>query len=157
MRLDKKHYRKLHKNERLAPNGNKYKYELTAIHREVLTGKLAELTQNVGPVMGCHGSGSKFYAQLVNRVLLIMPGYRWDGCSGPTWDRPSNMRGGLVHDTLFQMMRENILDRDTFFNPVNEHFRKSLIEDGMSRFGAFYYYWGVNNFYVKQYATPYWK
>jgi len=42
--------------------------------------------------------------------LLIRKGYAWDGCSGPTKDTLSNMRAGLVHDALYQLMRERLLD-----------------------------------------------
>ena len=62
--------------------------------------------------------------------LVINPGYAWDGASGPTWDSKSSMRGSLAHDALYQLMREEMLDRkwrieaDRFLDDV-------LKEDGM--------------------------
>ena len=41
--------------------------------------------------------------------LLIERGYAWDGPSGPTFDTRTFMRGSLVHDSLYQLMREGHL------------------------------------------------
>ena len=38
--------------------------------------------------------------------LTIKSSYAWDGPSGPTFDTPSIMRGSLVHDCLYQLLRE---------------------------------------------------
>ena len=43
--------------------------------------------------------------------LNIQSGYAWDGASGPTFDTKSSMRAGLVHDALYQLMREGKLDQ----------------------------------------------
>ena len=45
-------------------------------------------------------------------VLNISKGYAWDGASGPTWDTEDSMIASLVHDALYQLMREGKLDRD---------------------------------------------
>jgi hypothetical protein len=45
-----------------------------------------------------------------NGVLAIKAGYAWDGPSGPTFDTKTFMRGSLVHDVLYQLMREDLLD-----------------------------------------------
>lgn len=37
--------------------------------------------------------------------LLIRQGYAWDGPSGPTLDTASAMRGSLIHDALYQLIR----------------------------------------------------
>ena len=42
-------------------------------------------------------------------LLHIFRSYAWDGPSGPTKDRPSNMRGSLPHDVLYQFIREGFL------------------------------------------------
>lgn len=42
-------------------------------------------------------------------VLSISPGYAWDGPSGPAVDTKTFMRGSLVHDALYQLMREKAL------------------------------------------------
>lgn len=64
-------------------------------------------------------------------TLWIKARYCWDGCSGPTWDDKTNMRGGLIHDALCQLLRMGMLAAykktaiDAFFAAVCK-------EDGMS-------------------------
>ncbi len=38
-------------------------------------------------------------------VFAISKGYAWDGPSGPTFDTLNFMRGSLVHDALYQLIR----------------------------------------------------
>ena len=53
--------------------------------------------------------------------------YAFDGPSGPTIDTDNSMRGALVHDALYQLMREKLIpitcreaaDR-TFYNTLRE-------------------------------------
>lgn len=78
--------------------------------------------------------------------LTIFADYPWDGCSGPTWDDKSNMRGGLVHDALYEMLRLNLLPHDPCFHLANEELRKILIEDGMWKWRADYYFYAVEKF-----------
>lgn len=42
-------------------------------------------------------------------LLTIKSGYQWDGPSGPTFDTKTFMRGSLVHDGLYQLLREGLL------------------------------------------------
>jgi len=71
--------------------------------------------------------------------LTIFQGYQWDGPSGPTFDTASFMRGSLVHDALYQLMREGKLPQaarkpaDRLLNQINK-------EDGMSWWRRFYVY-----------------
>ncbi len=44
--------------------------------------------------------------------LTIKKGYAWDGPSGPTIDTLNFMRGSLVHDALYQLMRARHLDTE---------------------------------------------
>lgn len=41
--------------------------------------------------------------------LTIYKGYCWDGPSGPTIDTKTFMRGALVHDALYQLLRMEYL------------------------------------------------
>ncbi len=41
--------------------------------------------------------------------LTIVGGYAWDGPSGPVVDTKENMRASLVHDALYQLMRNGKL------------------------------------------------
>lgn len=43
-------------------------------------------------------------------LLTVKYGYAWDGASGPTRDTKSSMRGSLVHDALYQLMRMKVLE-----------------------------------------------
>lgn len=67
----------------------------------------------------------------INGLLTINEGYAWDGPSGPTFDTKNFMRGSLVHDALYQLMREKHLDcgwRPT----ADEELVRICKEDGMS-------------------------
>lgn len=78
-------------------------------------------------------------------LLTLKDGYAWDGPSGPAIDTKDFMRGSLVHDALYQLMREGFLDRG--FRPAaDEILRDSCIEDGMSRIRAWWVYQGVRLF-----------
>ena len=44
-------------------------------------------------------------------LLTIQRGYAWDGASGPTLDTPSTMLASLVHDALYQLLREGKLQQ----------------------------------------------
>lgn len=46
-------------------------------------------------------------------TLLIREGYAWDGPSGPSFDTKTFMRGSLVHDAGYQLMREGKMPRST--------------------------------------------
>jgi hypothetical protein len=41
--------------------------------------------------------------------IMIYKGYEWDGPSGPTIDTDDFMDGSLVHDALYQLIREGEL------------------------------------------------
>lgn len=67
--------------------------------------------------------------------LRIMAGYAWDGASGPTIDTKSSMRGSLVHDALYQLMREGYLGLE--WREKADHYLRSICrDDGMSWFRA---------------------
>jgi len=74
--------------------------------------------------------------------LTIRKGYSWDGPSGPTIDTKNFMRGSLVHDALYQLMRENVLPQ-TARKRADEILRDICIDSGMSKFRASYVYFGV--------------
>lgn len=81
--------------------------------------------------------------------LIIKQGYAWDGPSGPTIDTKDSMRGALIHDALYQCMRDYGLDRDKYKDVADTEFRKACVEDGMSKFRAGYMYYGVKLFGAK--------
>lgn len=89
--------------------------------------------------------GDDFIVLSGDGTLTIKKGYAWDGPSGPTIDTKNFMRGSLVHDALYQLMRENILDK-SWFHKSNQELYKICMEDGMSWFRARYVKLGVDLF-----------
>ena len=78
-------------------------------------------------------------------TLSIKNGYSWDGPSGPTIDSKNFMQGSLVHDALYQLIREGVLPM-TQRKRADEIMREICLEDGMSKFRAWYLYRGVRRF-----------
>lgn len=76
-------------------------------------------------------------------VLVIKNGYAWDGPSGPTIDTKNFMRGSLVHDALYQLMREKHLDFKVHREPADRLLQAICKEDGMSDLRAWWVYQGV--------------
>ena len=111
---------------------NGYKYELLAgyIHADV----------NIKS-----GFVGNEYVALDNGTLLINKGYAWDGASGPTIDTLNSMRGSLVHDALYQLMREKYIGLENR-EMADKLLRDVLIEDGMSKCRAGLWYWAVRKF-----------
>ena len=78
--------------------------------------------------------------------LIIKRGYAWDGPSGPTIDTKTFMRGSLVHDALYQMIRRKFLPMDPCRNQADRELQRICIQDGMNRFRAWYVYQAVDKF-----------
>jgi len=89
---------------------------------------------------------AKFLSLSPHGVLTIRKYYAWDGPSGPTIDTRDFMRGSLVHDALYQLMRESVLDYKVHRQRADEIFRQLLLDDGMCRFRAWYVYQAVHLF-----------
>ena len=101
-----------------------------------------EVTQtSVGGVDFSNG----FLSLTEDGVLTIMKGYYWDGPSGPTRDTKNAMRGSLVHDALYQLIRMGTLDI-SWRASIDLLFHKMLREDGMGWFRAGYFYRAVRMF-----------
>lgn len=75
--------------------------------------------------------------------IATKAGYAWDGPSGPTIDTLNFMRGSLVHDALYQLIREGHLDEGKHREPADRLLQKMCIEDGMSKLRAWWVYHGV--------------
>ena len=68
-------------------------------------------------------------------LLTIKEGYAWDGPSGPTIDTKTSMRGALVHDSLYQLLREKLLDKS--LRPQCDQIAHDIwVEDGMYEWRA---------------------
>lgn len=79
-------------------------------------------------------------------LLTIRKAYAWDGPSGPTVDTPDFMRGSLIHDVLYQLMRLSALDYKKHRKRADEILREICLEDGMSSFWAWCVYQAVQLF-----------
>jgi len=84
-----------------------------------------------------------FVALSADGLLRIRPGYAWDGASGAI-DTADFMRGSLVHDALYQLMRGDYLDRFLWRDAADKLLRQLCLEDGMPHFRAEYVYQGVH-------------
>lgn len=105
-----------------------YKYQLASDH---VTAVGIALTVN-----------TKFLVMDGMGDLFIRAGYAWDGPSGPTFDTRNFMRGSLVHDALYQLMREGHIPEG-----CREHadrlLRQICLADGMTPLRAWWVYKGV--------------
>ena len=77
-----------------------------------------------------------------NGRLSISSGYSWDGPSGPTVDTKNFMRGALVHDVLYQLLRQKLLPKD-YRKFADRLLRNICREDGMSKIRSWYVYRAV--------------
>jgi hypothetical protein len=74
--------------------------------------------------------------------LKIKKGYAWDGPSGPTIDTKSYLRGSLVHDALYQLMREGqLLYKNRKY--ADRLLRQICLAAGMCPLRAWIAYWAV--------------
>jgi hypothetical protein len=85
--------------------------------------------------------------------LTISKGYAWDGPSGPMIATKSLMRGSLVHDALYQLMRGQYLDHGTWREAADRTLYYLCLKDGVNAFRALYVYWGVRLF-GQPFANP---
>jgi hypothetical protein len=78
-------------------------------------------------------------------ILTIRKDYAWDGPSGPTFDSKCGMRGSLVHDALYQLMRQELIGL-SHRPAADELFYKILLADGMWRIRAWFWRREVKKF-----------
>ncbi len=95
----------------------------------------------------------KFLSLSSEGVLTIRKSYAWDGPSGPTIDTRNFMRGSLVHEALYQLMRLSALDYKVHRKRADEILKEICLEDGMFLFRAWYVYRAVHLF-AKRGACP---
>jgi len=90
-----------------------------------------------------------YMALTVDGLLTVKERYAWDGPSGPTVDTYTFIRGSLVHDALYQMLREELLAPDyheRYRMEVDKLLQQVCRGDGMNRVRAWYVYWAVRLF-----------
>lgn len=85
------------------------------------------------------------YFRVTRFGLEVFRGYSWDGLSGPTIDTKESFIAGLVHDVLYQAIREELLPLS--FKPfADELFYELLKRDSENRIYSFVLYHGVTIF-----------
>lgn len=117
----------------IAYNGG-YKYQLKELYTVAIDIRPAS------PI------NTTYIALDLDGTLTIREGYAWDGPSGPTVDTLNFMRGSLVHDALYQLMREGLLDPDVHREAADRLLQQICKEDGMSSLRAWWVYQGVRLF-----------
>jgi hypothetical protein len=78
-------------------------------------------------------------------TLTIKDGYSWDGPSGPTIDSKNFMRGSLVHDAIYQLIRRGDIASE-WREYADKLLRDICLEDGMCSVRAWYVYKSVRAF-----------
>ena len=65
-----------------------------------------------------------------NSIVTAKEGYCWDGPSGPTFDSEYTLRASLIHDVLYQIIREHKLTPEKECRKIADiEFGKILIID----------------------------
>ena len=80
-----------------------------------------------------------------NGELFIKCGYAWDGPSGPTIDTKNFMQGSLIHDALYQLIRESVIDKNER-KAADQLLRTICRDDGMSRLRSGWVYLALRMF-----------
>ena len=75
--------------------------------------------------------------------LTVKTGYRWDGPTGPTAHVGNFMRGSLVHDALYDLMRLGLLDYKKARDDADRLLQSICIKDGMKKPVAWIVYQAV--------------
>jgi hypothetical protein len=110
-----------------------YKYFLASSYR-FATGWQLPTTIN-GPFLQLDADGT----------LHIAAKYAWDGASGPMPEMRSILRASLVHDALYQLMREDYLDQ-SHRAAADEILYQLCRSDGMNILLAYWVYFCVRCF-----------
>ena len=88
----------------------------------------------------------------IGGLLIIGRDYYWDGASGVAINCEKNVRASLIHDALYQMIREGVLPLEFRLN-ADQMFYHVLRQDGMGWLRAKLYYRAVR-WFGEKYCTP---
>ncbi len=83
--------------------GGKYKFRLEAYGVYVLPPCLAKEARK-------WNASDPFYT-IKSGTISAQVGYAWDGASGPVLDTHRTLRATLIHDILYQAIRQHKIDR----------------------------------------------
>lgn len=93
--------------------------------------QLEEVYQHQTGITPAAPGGNRFVQITLDGLLLIRAGYAWDGASGPAIDTPTFMRGALVHDALYQLIRLGVVPLEPGRRQADDLLREICLEDGM--------------------------
>ena len=135
---------------------NNWKYELRQPHQHQLHfvlpgtgGQSKNASDNGQPLIKIeteNGAGKCV-------AIHFETGYQWDGPSGPTIDTCNAMRASLVHDGLYQAIREGWLEQRAR-KRADREFHRILKKDGMIFWRRWLWYWGVRLFAANAAQKP---
>ena len=89
--------------------------------------------------------GNQFVGLAADGTLTLAAGYAWDGASGPIKQDGTVIRASLVHDGLFQLMRDHDLPAHHRIT-ADKLLRTMCKEDGMPAWQAWIVYAAVRMF-----------
>ena len=98
---------------------NRYKYQLADTY---------DIDVGIRPPANIHFN---FIDLSVSGRLTINKGYAWDGATGLAFDTTNFMRASLVHDALYELMRNEKLDRK-WQKDADSQMRHIGLQDGMA-------------------------
>jgi hypothetical protein len=79
-------------------------------------------------------------------TITINKDYCWDGGSGPAIDTKNSQDGSCLHDYLYFLFREGLLDPTKYRDIADRLLESVNIEKGMSKMRAGWWYWAVKSF-----------
>lgn len=109
------------------------KYQLTREYRVLI------------PIYPRNNIATFFLFLTTGGLLTIRLAYAWDGPSGPTIDTPSAMRGSLIHDAIYQLIRLGLLD-PAWRAVADAIYEAACVEDGMWRARAWAHFKALRAF-----------
>ncbi len=96
-------------------------------------------------LINCSKIDEKYITLKESGNLIIKQNYCWNGPSGPASDLPNMMRASLVHDALYQLMRDRYLGLG-WRKQADKLFRDICKEDGLNEWAADFAYCFIRNF-----------
>ena len=97
----------------------------------------------------------EFITMTKEGVLSISKGYAWDGPSGPAIDTKNFIRPSLIHDVIYQLIRQEHL-APRWRSYADDRLKEDCLKDGMNRFRAWYVHKAVTMF-AQSAADPKYK
>ena len=81
----------------------------------------------------------------LENYLIIKKGYQWDGASGPAIDTKNFMIASLVHDALYQLIREGVIPAHKK-EWADSTMKQLCVKAGMNKLRAWWLFRGVHRF-----------